>query len=104
MEGAGPVVGIPDPLGLLIAGNDAVAIDHACAKIMGFNPNKISHLKLAVKQKLGSTCYEVFGEKIEDVATKFEFVPRWKKIALGTYKIVNKVPFWKKLLVKLFGA
>ncbi|MDY6895095.1 MAG: DUF362 domain-containing protein [Thermotogota bacterium] len=104
MEGAGPVSGIPDPLGLLIAGNDAVATDHACAKIMGFNPNKISHLKLAEKQKLGSTSYEIFGEKIEDVATKFESVRTWKKIILGTYKIANKVPLWKKLLVKIFGA
>src|SRR5574341_956580 len=41
MEGAGPISGIPNPLGLLIAGNDAVAVDHACARIMGFKPHKI---------------------------------------------------------------
>lgn len=106
MEGMGPVSGTPKPTGLLIAGNDAVATDHACARIMGFNPNKISHLKLAVKQKLGSTDYEVFGEKIEDVETKFEFIPRWKPILIGIYrnKFINLIPFWKKLLVKLLGA
>jgi len=62
MEGAGPVSGMPNPVGLLITGNDAVAVDHACARIMGFNPDKISHLKLVAKQRFGSTDYEVFGE------------------------------------------
>ena len=103
MEGAGPVSGAPKPIGVLIIGNDAVATDFACARIMGFNPNKISHLKLAVKQKLGCTDYEVFGERIEDVRTKFEFVPLWKRLAVAIYKFINKIPFWKKLLVKIFG-
>jgi uncharacterized protein (DUF362 family) len=102
MEGAGPVSGIPNPVGLLITGNDAVATDHACAGIMGFNPNKISHLKLAVKQKLGSADYEVFGERIEDVRTKFEFVPLWKRLAVAIYqnRFINRIPLWKKLLMK----
>jgi uncharacterized protein (DUF362 family) len=39
MEGAGPVSGAPNPLGLLIIGNGAVATDHACARIIGFNPH-----------------------------------------------------------------
>ena len=106
MEGAGPVSGIPNPMGLLITGNDAVTVDHACARIMGFNPNKISHLTLAVKQKLGSTDYEVFGERIEDIKTKFEFVPRWKKIVVGIYqnKFINRIPLWKNLLTRIFRA
>jgi len=106
MEGAGPVSGAPNPIGLLIAGNDAVATDHACARLMGFNPNKISHLRLAVKQKLGSTDYEVFGERIEDVRTKFEFVPLWKRLAVAIYqnKFINRIPLWKKLMVRIFRA
>lgn len=83
MEGAGPVSGVPKPLGLLVAGNDMVATDHACARIMGFNPKKIKHLRLAAKDGLGSTSYEVFGERIEDVRTRFVFIPTWKKLALG---------------------
>jgi uncharacterized protein (DUF362 family) len=106
MEGAGPVSGIPNPLGLLIIGNDAIATDHACARVMRFNPNKISHLRLAVKQKLGITDYEVFGERIEDVRTKFEFVPLWKRLAVAIYqnKFINRIPLWKKLLIKIFEA
>ncbi len=82
MEGAGPVSGAPKPLGLLIAGNDVVATDHACARVMGFNPNRIGHLKRAWKEGLGSTSYEVFGERIEDVGTRFAFVPTWKRVAI----------------------
>ena len=106
MEGAGPVSGIPNPLGLLVVGNDAVAIDHACTRIMGFNPNKISHITLAVKQKLGSTDYEVFGENIEDVRIKFKFVPHWKKIVVGIYQneFINRIPLGKKLLARIFRA
>jgi len=96
MEGAGPVGGSPKPVGLLIVGNDAVATDHACARIMGFNPNRISHLRLAMKHKLGSTNYEVFGQRIEDVRTDFEVVPSWKKIVAAIYqsKIVSKIKSW----------
>ena len=106
MEGEGPVSGASNPVGLLITGNDAVATDHACARLMGFNPNKISHLKLAMKQKLGSTNYEVFGERIEDVRTKFEFEPLWKRLAVAIYqnKLINRIPLWKKLMVRIFRA
>ena len=103
MEGAGPVSGEPNPIGLLIAGNDAVAADHACARIMAFDPNKIKHLNLARKQLLGSTDYEVFGEQIEVVRTKFEFVPSWKRIVTGVYqnKFINQIPLWKNMIVKI---
>ena len=102
MEGAGPVSGAPKPIGVLVTGNDAVAADHACMKIMRFNLNKIAHLKLALKKKLGSTDYEIFGERIEDVRTKFEFVPLWKRLAVAIYqnKFINRIPLWKKLLMK----
>jgi uncharacterized protein (DUF362 family) len=102
MEGAGPVSGTPNPIGLLVTGNDAFATDHACMKIMRFNLNKISHLKRALKKKLGSTDYEIFGERIEDVRTKFEFVPLWKRLAVAIYKnkFINRIPLWKKLLMK----
>lgn len=103
MEGNGPMSGTPRPTGLLIAGNDAIATDHACVRIMGLNPNKISHINLAAMQKLGSTNYEVLGEEIEDVKTRFEFMPRWKTIVIWYYrnKLINRIPFWKKLLAKV---
>jgi uncharacterized protein (DUF362 family) len=95
MEGKGPVSGMPKPLGLLIIGNDAVATDHACSRIMGLNPNN-SHLKLAIKRKLGSIEYEVFGEKIEDVRSRFEHIPFWMK---NERSFANKIPLLRKLMI-----
>jgi len=86
MEREGPVSGLPKPIGLLIVGNDPVAVDHACARIMGFNPSRISHLKLAAKNGLGSFEYEVFGLPIESVKVKFEFVPLWKHTLTKLYR------------------
>jgi uncharacterized protein (DUF362 family) len=77
MEGDGPNLppGKSKPLGLLIAGKDAVAVDAVCAKIMGINPHKVKHLILAQRQELGVldlNKIEVRGENLDDVVTSFE--------------------------------
>lgn len=77
MEGDGPNLppGKSKPLGLLIAGKDAVAVDAVCAKIMGIDPNKVKHLILAQRQGLGVLDLdkiEVRGENLDDVVTGFE--------------------------------
>jgi uncharacterized protein (DUF362 family) len=71
VEEDGPIGGIPKLVGILIAGNDPVATDHACARIMGIDPNRIPYLNLAIRRKLGNTQYETFGEGVDDVRTKF---------------------------------
>ena len=40
-------------LGVILAGDDALATDFVVAKIMGFNPRSVGHLKLAAKEKIG---------------------------------------------------
>jgi len=92
MEGEGPVDGRPKPIGLLIVGNDAVATDHVCSRIMRVNPHKIKHLKLAAKRGLGSFDYDVFGEKIEDVRTTF--VPFSAKLIRNKY--IRRIPLLRK--------
>jgi uncharacterized protein (DUF362 family) len=84
--GTGPVNGIPRAAGLLVAGDDAVAVDDACARIMGFKPRHISHLCQARKRKIGSDRYEVFGREIGEVAARFEFTPGWKKAITRIYR------------------
>lgn len=106
MEGQGPVSGIPKPVGLLIAGDNAVATDHACARVMGFNPKKISHLKLAADQGLGTINYRVIGTSINDIATKFKLVDSWKKFITKVYQsnVLQRIPLWKTLTSKLFRS
>jgi uncharacterized protein (DUF362 family) len=40
-------------LGVILAGNDALATDFTAARIMGFNPLRVAHLNLAAKERIG---------------------------------------------------
>jgi uncharacterized protein (DUF362 family) len=42
MEGNGPVAGTRKPVGIIAAGTDPVSVDRVCAKLMGFDPEKIA--------------------------------------------------------------
>ncbi len=79
-EGPGPVNGIPRLMRLVIAGTDAVATDHACARLMGKDPHSVPHLNLAIKTHLGTGQYTVLGCRVEDVAQNFAFIPRWRRV------------------------
>ncbi|MFA5406157.1 MAG: DUF362 domain-containing protein [Candidatus Nanoarchaeia archaeon] len=50
----GPVSGSPRKVGLVIGSTDPLACDSYCAKLMGANPNKITHMRLCAKNCLGS--------------------------------------------------
>jgi uncharacterized protein (DUF362 family) len=77
-EGPGPVGGIPRMMGLIIGGTDAVATDHACARLMGKDPRHVPHLKLAARRNLGTSQYANLGCRIDDVAQDFAFIPKWR--------------------------
>jgi len=89
MEGEGPVKGIPKPLGIVVAGNDVVAVDHLCAKIAGVNPDKISYLRMATERKLGSVKYDVLGESVDPKQSKFAFVPRFRSTLMTLYQEIR---------------
>ncbi|MFX0137754.1 MAG: DUF362 domain-containing protein [Candidatus Hodarchaeota archaeon] len=92
MEGAGPIDGIPKAMGIIIMGDDPVAVDHACAKIMKIDPNKISHLKLSYSKNLGTFKYELFGKNVEDVSCKFnEGNSLWKKLIIIIANMIIKI-------------
>jgi uncharacterized protein (DUF362 family) len=78
-EGPGPVGGIPRLMRLIIAGTDALATDHVCARLMGMNPRNVPHLKLAAKHKLGTYQFTTLGCCFEDVAEDFVFIPQWRR-------------------------
>jgi uncharacterized protein (DUF362 family) len=47
MEGDGPIMGTPKPLGLVAIGANLTAVDATCARIIGLDPKRVSYLKLA---------------------------------------------------------
>lgn len=61
MEGAGPGNGDPKKVGLLMASNDALALDIAQAIIMGYQPLDLPIIKYAIKKKVTET------SKIEEI-------------------------------------
>jgi uncharacterized protein (DUF362 family) len=78
-QGPGPVGGLPIVAGLLVAGTDAVATDHACANLMGIDPMRVPHIRLAKKENVGTTVYEVAGTPISEARLKFMTIPLWRK-------------------------
>ncbi len=73
MEGHGPSGGTPVKMDLIIAGKDIVATDATAARIMGFEPREISHIRRAHERGLGNIDdIEVIGSQIKDVSREFK--------------------------------
>lgn len=90
MEGNGPTNGIPRVTKLLLASNDPVSMDHYCARVMGFDPLSIPHLKLALEQNLGHVDYEVIGNPLNPLNQRFKNLPRWKEMLKKGIGMVKK--------------
>jgi hypothetical protein len=75
MQGFGPTEGTPVHTNMLIIGNDPVATDSTAARIVGFNPKSISHLKYATKHGVGSM-ENIDILNTSNLAFSFEFVPK----------------------------
>jgi uncharacterized protein (DUF362 family) len=72
MEGQGPIDGTPIQMNLIIAGIDPVATDATAARIMGFNPYEITHIRKAHEKGLGKSEATILGEKLEKVKKQFK--------------------------------
>lgn len=60
MEGLeGPCFGIPRRIGMVIGGRDTVAVDAFCAKLIGFRPWFVGHIRKSSQKKLGQLRYEL---------------------------------------------
>jgi uncharacterized protein (DUF362 family) len=44
MEGDGPIMGTPRNMGFIAMGQDLVAVDATCARIIGLNPDRVPYL------------------------------------------------------------
>lgn len=73
MEGNGPIQGQPKECGTLVLGDDPVAVDATCARIMGLLPEKIDYLARAATLlgHIRPEQIEQLGESISKVCTPF---------------------------------
>jgi uncharacterized protein (DUF362 family)/NAD-dependent dihydropyrimidine dehydrogenase PreA subunit len=83
MDGDGPAAGTLKDVGLLIAGEDSVAIDSVFSYLIGMNPLDILTTKEASRRGLGQVALEdieIKGESIRECFIKGFRLPRSKKI------------------------
>jgi uncharacterized protein (DUF362 family) len=80
MEGNGPIQGKPKASGVLVAGDDPVAVDATCARIMGLVPERIDYLKRAalLLGNMEEEKIEQLGETIASTCNPFEILPAFQ--------------------------
>lgn len=85
MEGNGPIQGTPKTAGVIVAGNDPVAVDCTCCRIMGIDPSRIDYIRLvdSRQRRLEANVLQA-GESITSVQTRFELLPIFEGIRLGS--------------------
>lgn len=73
MEGNGPIQGLSKAAGVLIAGDDPVAVDSTSARIMGLAPEKINHIAHAATLlgHMDTQKIRQLGESIASTRTPF---------------------------------
>jgi uncharacterized protein (DUF362 family)/Pyruvate/2-oxoacid:ferredoxin oxidoreductase delta subunit len=90
MEGEGPSAGVPRTLGLILGSQDAVALDAAATRIVGYNPQDVFTTYYAQERGLGvgdMNLINIAGEKIDNVEVK-DF--RHSAAAVGLFR--KKLP------------
>jgi len=80
MEGNGPLNGTPRQLGKIVISNDPVAADATCARLVGFEPNRVAHIREA-SRFLGNSSTALIdqvGETLMAPDVPFQVVPDWE--------------------------
>ena len=82
MEGNGPTQGTPKPAGVLLFGDDPIAVDASACRLMGLLPEKIEYLSRAgiMLGHLEVSRIQQLGERIEDVRTPFAVLPEFARL------------------------
>ncbi len=85
MEGDGPIMGRPRPLGFVAMGRDPVAVDATCARIIGLDPYKLPYLEAAGRflGNLETRRIQQRGESPARYATTFDVVEHLKHLRIA---------------------
>lgn len=82
MEGNGPIQGEARPAGVLVFGDDFIAVDASCARLMRIDPEKVRHLAWAGSflGNLAEERIDQLGELPSAVQSDFRVLPRFEHI------------------------
>ena len=77
MEGDGPIMGKPRPLGFIAMGADLPAVDATCARVIGLDPLKLAYLEPASHYlgNIDERRIDQRGESLARYITQFDLVP-----------------------------
>jgi len=82
MEGNGPLNGTPCELGKIVLADDLVAADSTCARLMGLDPERVSHIRQG-SRFLGNASpafIDQVGETVQPPTTPFQLVPEFRHL------------------------
>jgi uncharacterized protein (DUF362 family) len=82
----GPAFGVPIHAEAIFAGKDPVAVASASAEFMGFKPSRIQHIRLAESSGLGSTKFELVGDKVDKPDFERNKLIEWQRLISGALK------------------
>jgi uncharacterized protein (DUF362 family) len=85
MEGDGPIMGRARQTGFLAMGQDLVAVDATCARLIGFEPTKIPYLAHAgdFLGNLDLSRIDQRGEKVARYQTRFEVLQNFRELQIA---------------------
>jgi uncharacterized protein (DUF362 family) len=85
MEGNGPIQGTAKDSGVLVFGNDPVAVDATCCRVMGLVPERVKYLSGAgtLLGHLKADKIQQLGESIASVRTAFAVLPAFQSLTEG---------------------
>src|SRR5579875_2846957 len=92
MEGNGPIQGRPKRAGVLIFGDDPVAVDATAARLMGLVPERIPHLQQAglLLGHLQPQKIQMLGEPLEPLRTPFEVLAPFRRLVDESFREVRQ--------------
>ncbi len=84
MEGDGPIMGRPRPVGVIAMGTDLPAVDATCARLIGLDPTKMPYLSVAGQfiGNIDTTRIEQRGERLERFQTSFDIIEPIRRLQL----------------------
>jgi uncharacterized protein (DUF362 family) len=82
MEGDGPIMGTPRPVGCVVMGQDPVAVDATCARVMGLRPERMPYLQMAGEFLGNLDAGDILqrGEPLGRFRTRFEVLARHRDL------------------------
>ena len=78
MEGDGPIMGTPKPMGLILVGSNLTAVDATVSRLMQLDPQQVPYLKLAAG-RLGPVRESLIrqrGERWQELSQPFQILDR----------------------------